>query len=186
MKPIQIKTFGFAWAHQAFTGLYKWYASLKQACFFSWAQVRLCSFSFMSLSDATFPSRKVKWLQNQPLILRIGLWGTDHSHEVFIFLGFKKKLPLFPLSWMTVNVTNWHKKIDCPLRGFFLCSRLFYGHALMMTLLQQWVNLNVLTILSIGECPILHNSQPVSQLPSLRPEHHHYPTIDEPLPPSKL
>ncbi|XP_077637281.1 E3 ubiquitin-protein ligase HECW1 [Crocuta crocuta] len=37
---------------------------------------------------------------------------------------------------------------------------------------------------SRGECPILHNSQPVSQLPSLRPEHHHYPTIDEPLPPN--
>ncbi|XP_010585457.1 E3 ubiquitin-protein ligase HECW1 [Loxodonta africana] len=35
-----------------------------------------------------------------------------------------------------------------------------------------------------GEYPILHNSQPVSQLPSLRPEHHHYPTIDEPLPPN--
>ncbi|KAB0342803.1 hypothetical protein FD754_019729, partial [Muntiacus muntjak] len=35
-----------------------------------------------------------------------------------------------------------------------------------------------------GECPTLHNSQPVSQLPSLRPEHHHYPTIDEPLPPN--
>ncbi|XP_016068005.1 PREDICTED: E3 ubiquitin-protein ligase HECW1 [Miniopterus natalensis] len=35
-----------------------------------------------------------------------------------------------------------------------------------------------------GECPILHNSQPVNQLPSLRPEHHHYPTIDEPLPPN--
>ncbi|XP_062970617.1 E3 ubiquitin-protein ligase HECW1 [Cynocephalus volans] len=35
-----------------------------------------------------------------------------------------------------------------------------------------------------GECPMLHNSQPVSQLPSLRPEHHHYPTIDEPLPPN--
>ncbi|KAK2509842.1 hypothetical protein MC885_005896, partial [Smutsia gigantea] len=35
-----------------------------------------------------------------------------------------------------------------------------------------------------GECPILHNSQPVSRLPSLRPEHHHYPTIDEPLPPN--
>ncbi|XP_036891288.1 E3 ubiquitin-protein ligase HECW1 [Sturnira hondurensis] len=35
-----------------------------------------------------------------------------------------------------------------------------------------------------GECAILHNSQPVSQLPSLRPEHHHYPTIDEPLPPN--
>ncbi|XP_073921487.1 E3 ubiquitin-protein ligase HECW1 isoform X7 [Castor canadensis] len=35
-----------------------------------------------------------------------------------------------------------------------------------------------------GECTILHNSQPVSQLPSLRPEHHHYPTIDEPLPPN--
>ncbi|XP_054420285.1 E3 ubiquitin-protein ligase HECW1 [Pteronotus mesoamericanus] len=34
-----------------------------------------------------------------------------------------------------------------------------------------------------GECPILHNSQPVSQLPSLRPDHH-YPTIDEPLPPN--
>ncbi|XP_007939423.2 E3 ubiquitin-protein ligase HECW1 [Orycteropus afer afer] len=35
-----------------------------------------------------------------------------------------------------------------------------------------------------GEYPILHNSQPVNQLPSLRPEHHHYPTIDEPLPPN--
>ncbi|KAF6085955.1 HECT, C2 and WW domain containing E3 ubiquitin protein ligase 1 [Phyllostomus discolor] len=35
-----------------------------------------------------------------------------------------------------------------------------------------------------GECPILHNPQPVSQLPSLRSEHHHYPTIDEPLPPN--
>ncbi|KAM5303324.1 E3 ubiquitin-protein ligase HECW1 [Glossophaga mutica] len=35
-----------------------------------------------------------------------------------------------------------------------------------------------------GECPILRNSQPVSQLPSLRPENHHYPTIDEPLPPN--
>ncbi|XP_037693071.1 E3 ubiquitin-protein ligase HECW1 isoform X2 [Choloepus didactylus] len=35
-----------------------------------------------------------------------------------------------------------------------------------------------------GHCPRLHNSQPVSQLPSLRPEHHHYPTIDEPLPPN--
>uniref|UniRef100_A0A674I9L3 HECT-type E3 ubiquitin transferase n=1 Tax=Terrapene triunguis TaxID=2587831 RepID=A0A674I9L3_9SAUR len=35
-----------------------------------------------------------------------------------------------------------------------------------------------------GECPLLHNSQPVSQLPSLRPDHHHYPTIDEPLPPN--
>ncbi|XP_054548260.1 E3 ubiquitin-protein ligase HECW1 isoform X3 [Talpa occidentalis] len=35
-----------------------------------------------------------------------------------------------------------------------------------------------------GECSILHNSQPVSHLPSLRPEHHHYPTIDEPLPPN--
>ncbi|KAM9025096.1 E3 ubiquitin-protein ligase HECW1 isoform 5-T5 [Ara ararauna] len=35
-----------------------------------------------------------------------------------------------------------------------------------------------------GDCPLLHNSQPVSQLPSLRPEHHHYPTIDEPLPPN--
>ncbi|XP_021243269.1 E3 ubiquitin-protein ligase HECW1 isoform X4 [Numida meleagris] len=35
-----------------------------------------------------------------------------------------------------------------------------------------------------GDCPLLHNSQPVSQLPSLRPDHHHYPTIDEPLPPN--
>ncbi|XP_021243268.1 E3 ubiquitin-protein ligase HECW1 isoform X3 [Numida meleagris] len=34
------------------------------------------------------------------------------------------------------------------------------------------------------DCPLLHNSQPVSQLPSLRPDHHHYPTIDEPLPPN--
>ncbi|XP_056341431.1 E3 ubiquitin-protein ligase HECW1 isoform X3 [Oenanthe melanoleuca] len=37
---------------------------------------------------------------------------------------------------------------------------------------------------SLGDCPLLHNSQPVSQLPSLRPDHHHYPTIDEPLPPN--
>ncbi|XP_050186106.1 E3 ubiquitin-protein ligase HECW1 isoform X7 [Myiozetetes cayanensis] len=37
---------------------------------------------------------------------------------------------------------------------------------------------------SLGDCPLLHNSQPVSQLPSLRPDHHHYPTIDEPLPPT--
>ncbi|XP_026699640.1 E3 ubiquitin-protein ligase HECW1 isoform X6 [Athene cunicularia] len=36
----------------------------------------------------------------------------------------------------------------------------------------------------LGDCPLLHNSQPVSQLPSLRPDHHHYPTIDEPLPPN--
>uniref|UniRef100_A0A8D0L1Y9 HECT-type E3 ubiquitin transferase n=1 Tax=Sphenodon punctatus TaxID=8508 RepID=A0A8D0L1Y9_SPHPU len=35
-----------------------------------------------------------------------------------------------------------------------------------------------------GDCPLLHNSQPVSQLPSLRSDHHHYPTIDEPLPPN--
>nr|XP_045362304.1 E3 ubiquitin-protein ligase HECW1 [Camelus bactrianus] len=44
--------------------------------------------------------------------------------------------------------------------------------------------MNSLAASSRGECPILHNSQPVSQLPSLRPEHHHYPTIDEPLPPN--
>lgn len=30
MKPIQIRTFGFAWAHQAFMGLYKCCTSLKQ------------------------------------------------------------------------------------------------------------------------------------------------------------
>ncbi|XP_053117863.1 E3 ubiquitin-protein ligase HECW1 isoform X2 [Hemicordylus capensis] len=35
-----------------------------------------------------------------------------------------------------------------------------------------------------GDCPLLHNSQPINQLPSLRPDHHHYPTIDEPLPPN--
>ncbi|XP_077159092.1 E3 ubiquitin-protein ligase HECW1 isoform X9 [Paroedura picta] len=35
-----------------------------------------------------------------------------------------------------------------------------------------------------GDCPLLHNSQPINQLPSLRPDHHQYPTIDEPLPPN--
>lgn len=35
-----------------------------------------------------------------------------------------------------------------------------------------------------GECPLPHNATPVSQLPSLRTDHHHYPTIDEPLPPN--
>nr|XP_056713604.1 E3 ubiquitin-protein ligase HECW1 isoform X2 [Euleptes europaea] len=35
-----------------------------------------------------------------------------------------------------------------------------------------------------GDCPLLHNSQPINQLPSLRPDHHHYPTIDETLPPN--
>ncbi|XP_060637557.2 E3 ubiquitin-protein ligase HECW1 isoform X6 [Anolis sagrei] len=36
----------------------------------------------------------------------------------------------------------------------------------------------------LGDCPLLHNSQPINQLPSLRPDHHQYPTIDEPLPPN--
>uniref|UniRef100_A0ABM5GM02 HECT-type E3 ubiquitin transferase n=1 Tax=Pogona vitticeps TaxID=103695 RepID=A0ABM5GM02_9SAUR len=36
----------------------------------------------------------------------------------------------------------------------------------------------------LGDCPLLHNSQPVNQLPSLRPDYHQYPTIDEPLPPN--
>ncbi|XP_053322064.1 E3 ubiquitin-protein ligase HECW1 [Spea bombifrons] len=38
-----------------------------------------------------------------------------------------------------------------------------------------------------GGCPLPNNSPatpPVSQLPSLRSDHHHYPTIDEPLPPN--
>ncbi|KAM9308679.1 E3 ubiquitin-protein ligase HECW1 [Gastrophryne carolinensis] len=35
-----------------------------------------------------------------------------------------------------------------------------------------------------GDCPLPHNAPPVSQLPSLRSDHHHYPTIDEPLPPN--
>uniref|UniRef100_A0A8C7E5X6 HECT-type E3 ubiquitin transferase n=1 Tax=Naja naja TaxID=35670 RepID=A0A8C7E5X6_NAJNA len=35
-----------------------------------------------------------------------------------------------------------------------------------------------------GDCPLLHNSQPINQLPSLRPDHHQYPTVDEPLPPN--
>ncbi|XP_056376502.1 E3 ubiquitin-protein ligase HECW1 isoform X4 [Hyla sarda] len=35
-----------------------------------------------------------------------------------------------------------------------------------------------------GDCPLPHSTPPVSQLPSLRSDHHHYPTIDEPLPPN--
>ncbi|XP_030059687.1 E3 ubiquitin-protein ligase HECW1, partial [Microcaecilia unicolor] len=35
-----------------------------------------------------------------------------------------------------------------------------------------------------GDCPLPHNAQPVNQHPSLRPDHHHYPTIDESLPPN--
>ncbi|XP_053265563.1 E3 ubiquitin-protein ligase HECW1 isoform X4 [Podarcis raffonei] len=35
-----------------------------------------------------------------------------------------------------------------------------------------------------GDCPLLHNSQPINQLPSMRSDHHHYPAIDEPLPPN--
>ncbi|KAM4687915.1 E3 ubiquitin-protein ligase HECW1 [Discoglossus pictus] len=35
-----------------------------------------------------------------------------------------------------------------------------------------------------GDCPLPHNAPTVSQLPSLRSDHHHYPTIDEPLPPN--
>ncbi|KAM4029039.1 E3 ubiquitin-protein ligase HECW1 isoform 1-T1 [Anomaloglossus baeobatrachus] len=35
-----------------------------------------------------------------------------------------------------------------------------------------------------GDCPLPHSTPPVSQLPSLRADHHHYPTIDEPLPPN--
>ncbi|KAM3929827.1 E3 ubiquitin-protein ligase HECW1 isoform 4-T4 [Leptodactylus fuscus] len=37
---------------------------------------------------------------------------------------------------------------------------------------------------SRSDCPLPHNAPPVSQLPSLRADHHHYPTIDEPLPPN--
>ncbi|KAM8966695.1 E3 ubiquitin-protein ligase HECW1 [Pelodytes ibericus] len=38
-----------------------------------------------------------------------------------------------------------------------------------------------------GDCPLPNSAPaapPVSQLPSLRSDHHHYPTIDEPLPPN--
>ncbi|KAM4705947.1 E3 ubiquitin-protein ligase HECW1 [Rhinophrynus dorsalis] len=35
-----------------------------------------------------------------------------------------------------------------------------------------------------GDSPLPNNTQPVTQLPSLRTDHHHYPTIDEPLPPN--
>ncbi|XP_051785043.1 E3 ubiquitin-protein ligase HECW1-like isoform X2 [Erpetoichthys calabaricus] len=35
-----------------------------------------------------------------------------------------------------------------------------------------------------GDCPLPSNHQPVNQLPALRPDPHHYPTIDEPLPPN--
>ncbi|XP_043921527.1 E3 ubiquitin-protein ligase HECW1 [Protopterus annectens] len=36
-----------------------------------------------------------------------------------------------------------------------------------------------------GDCPLPHSTHPGSHLPSLRPDsHHHYPTIDEPLPPN--
>ncbi|XP_047662258.1 E3 ubiquitin-protein ligase HECW1 isoform X1 [Tachysurus fulvidraco] len=34
------------------------------------------------------------------------------------------------------------------------------------------------------ECPLPCSHPPVSQLPALRPDPHHYPTIDEPLPPN--
>uniref|UniRef100_A0A8C7QXA0 HECT-type E3 ubiquitin transferase n=1 Tax=Oncorhynchus mykiss TaxID=8022 RepID=A0A8C7QXA0_ONCMY len=36
----------------------------------------------------------------------------------------------------------------------------------------------------IGHCPLPSSHPPVSQLPALRPDSHHYPTIDEPLPPN--
>ncbi|KAG5850138.1 hypothetical protein ANANG_G00079040 [Anguilla anguilla] len=35
-----------------------------------------------------------------------------------------------------------------------------------------------------GECPLPCSHPPVNQLPALRPDPHHYPTIDEPLPPN--
>ncbi|CAJ0967954.1 unnamed protein product [Ranitomeya imitator] len=38
--------------------------------------------------------------------------------------------------------------------------------------------------LVLSDCPLPHSTPPVSQLPSLRADHHHYPTIDEPLPPN--
>eukprot|EP00063_Salmo_salar_P020989 XP_013995824.1 PREDICTED: E3 ubiquitin-protein ligase HECW1-like [Salmo salar] len=34
------------------------------------------------------------------------------------------------------------------------------------------------------DCPLPSSHPPVSQLPALRPDSHHYPTIDEPLPPN--
>ncbi|MBN3282077.1 HECW1 ligase, partial [Polyodon spathula] len=35
-----------------------------------------------------------------------------------------------------------------------------------------------------GNCPLPSSHPPVNQLPALRPDPHHYPTIDEPLPPN--
>ncbi|XP_062337566.1 E3 ubiquitin-protein ligase HECW1 [Osmerus eperlanus] len=36
----------------------------------------------------------------------------------------------------------------------------------------------------VGDCPLPSSHPAVSQLPALRPDPHHYPTIDEPLPPN--
>lgn len=41
-------------------------------------------------------------------------------------------------------------------------------------------------LMCLGDCPLPSNHPAVSQLPALRPDPHHYPTIDEPLPPSEF
>lgn len=41
-------------------------------------------------------------------------------------------------------------------------------------------------VMCLGDCPLPCSHPAVSQLPALRPDPHHYPTIDEPLPPSEF
>uniref|UniRef100_H3A600 HECT-type E3 ubiquitin transferase n=1 Tax=Latimeria chalumnae TaxID=7897 RepID=H3A600_LATCH len=38
--------------------------------------------------------------------------------------------------------------------------------------------------ITVGDCPLPYNSPPITQLPAFRTDHHHFPAIDEPLPPN--
>lgn len=139
-------------------------------------------------SDTAFP-RKFMWIQNQIstliLVCVIQIKAIKCLATFFICYYFSDNIFLFSSSYMTVNVAYGTKNTLTLFEGCFWKFILHAGF-LENGVAKKRINLNVLTILFIGECITLHNSQPLSQLPSLRPEHHHYPTIDEPLPPSKL
>ena len=120
MKSIGKRSYHFAQSQKCM-GPYKCCSSLQQACFFSWANLRLCSFSSRSLSEATFPSRKFR----SPILPVCLVWYKSEPWNVWLFeLKKKKKVPSLH-SFM--NGSECHKltknqKINCPLFGVFSCS----------------------------------------------------------------
>ena len=118
MKSIGKRSYHFAQSQKCM-GPYKCCSSLQQACFFSWANLRLCSFSSRSLSDATFPSRKFR----SPILPVCLVWYKSEPWNVWLFELKKKKSSLSSLihEWFWMSQTDKEPKNQLPtLWGFFL------------------------------------------------------------------